>query len=203
MWFLRRGRAASLEVRGMSQLRVLPALSDELTILRDMREPIERRLLKPAWTCGEKLEIIGVTPIPTLPFVRCTEDGTWFFMADYLADAGLRQDGAIAIPDRELKRLQRFEEAGVSVDFIWVAHELPENWTPEDPLPMFVPDAPRYSELDQRLERIVSTALSASLTAITMPARIATASLDPVILGGIRHADRAVVAWAMLAKWDW
>lgn len=161
-----------------------------------------------------------LAPIPAGPLVQQTPHGTWFFAADYLDDPGLRQDRVIAIPDRELTRLQRLRDAGVSVDLVWIAHELPAHWRPEMPLPLIVPDAPRYRQLDQSLEKFVIGAAQLTFKAardipiataaagalgVGMVAGIATAGVgvDPVILGGVQHPSEPIAFWVVLAQWEW
>jgi len=186
----------------------------------ELKEAVSRRVLAPARLIGEELEVAGLAPIPDGPLVQQTPHGTWFFAADYLNDPGLRQDRAIAIPDRELTRLHQLRDAGVSVDLIWIAHELPEHWRPDVPLPLVVPDAPRYRQLDQSLEKFVIGAAQLTFKAargiaiataaagalgVGLVGGIATAGVgvDPVILGGIRHPSEPIAFWVVLAQWEW
>ena len=113
--------------------------------------------------------------------------------------------------------MRALRDAGVSVDLIWIGHELPASWSPGEPLPALVPDARRYRELDQRLERVVRTTFETSLAAVKTTARgialgalgvgaafaSAGAGLDPVVLGGVRHPKEPVAAWTLLAQWHW
>jgi hypothetical protein len=202
------------------QALALPELKVAAAIERELDEAIERRVLDPARRIGHELEAIGLTALPEGTLVQPTAHGTWLLAADYLNDPGLAQDRAIAIPERELQTLRRLRAAGVSVDLIWIAHELPGDWQPDKPMPLIVPDAPRYRQLDQQLERLVVGAARTTLTAakgvavataavgalgVGLVAGLASASegLDPVILGGVRHPTEQVVAWAVLAQWHW
>jgi hypothetical protein len=189
-----------------------------------MTEPIERQLLAPARRAGEELAIVGVTSLPRGPLVQRSASGTWFIASDWPDDPSLKQDGAIAIPEAELERLHRLRNAGVRPDFLWIAHELPENWKPGQSLPTIVPDAPRYRELDNRMAAAIRPVLTATVglavvaglglaagtlaagTAIAagaVAAGTAIATLDPVILIGVRHPREPLVAWALAAQWDW
>jgi hypothetical protein len=204
----------------MSELSILSPLADEPELLAELDQPIRRQLLDPARTIGEELKIIGITPIPSRPLIQRTLQGTWIFAADYLADPGLGQDGAIAVPEAELHRLYALRDAGIAPDLIWIGHELPSTWRPKQPLPAIVPDARRYRQLDQQLERLVSTAITTSLRVVRGTGRAGAAlgtlglglaeaigsglaELDPVVLGGVRHRQQPVAAWAVLAQWRW
>jgi hypothetical protein len=78
--------------------------------------------------------MVGVTEIPRKPIVQQTAHGTWFFAAEYFNDPGLARDGAIAIPESELSALRALRNAGVQADLVWIAHEIPATWTPDQPL---------------------------------------------------------------------
>ncbi len=194
-------------------VRVFPPISDERALLDDMGPQLETRVFKPARRIGENLQIVGVSAFPERSCVARTAAGTWFFGVEYSSDPGLQQDGVIAVPADELVRLRSLGAAGLSVDLVWIAHELPATWDPNQPLPQIVPDAQRYGELDVSLERGVKALINTSLKAAKLAAHsLATAAkavasplqgLDPVILGGVRHSHEPVVAWAVLAKWNW
>jgi hypothetical protein len=161
--------------------------------------------------------MVGVTEIPRKPIVQQATHGTWFFAADYLNDPGLAQDGAIAIPESELSSLRALRNAGVLTDLIWIAHELPATWTPDQPLPAVVPDPKRMRDLDLDLERFVHGAtttwfravhglaagLAVGVGAAASLAAVGLIGVDPVILAGIRHPIEPVAAWVKLAQWDW
>ena len=207
-----------VDVFGSAAVGLLP--EERHAYALDLEEPVRRLLLDPARSIGrDDVELVGITEIPRHPIVRQTENGMWFFAADYLADPGLARDGGIAIPRKELARLAALREAGVRPDLIWIAHELPAGWNPELPLPALVPDPPLMRDLDSGLERFVVATTSASVQvargiaiglalgvglAVGVAAgSVALVGLDPVVLGGVRHPDRPVVAWANLAEWVW
>ena len=212
----------------MNQLPVLKSLPDEARIWTEIAGPIRRRLLDPALKIGrDDIEVVGVTLIPDRPLVHQTAKGTWFFACDYTQDPGLVRDRGIAIPAKELARLRELRDAGVDPDLFWIGHEVPDGWTPDQPLPDLVPDAKRYRDLDVGLEEYVRGAADLSARIVRGVARAIGAvavggsglaagaaaaggggeaslvGIDPVILGGIKHPTRPVAAWARLASWEW
>ena len=201
----------------MTEVLALPL--EDAPAEQELREEVVRRVLEPARRLNQELEVAGLAPIPDGPIVQRTANGLWFFAASYLEDPGLAQDGAIIVPDEHLRNLRGLRDAGVSVDLIWIGHELPPDWQPDQPVPRIVPDAPRYRALDQNLERFVIGAAETTLKAAKGIA-IATAAAgmlgvgmvaglaagvgaDPVILGGIRHPSRPIAYWVVLAQWAW
>jgi hypothetical protein len=195
----------------------LGPIANEPRLYRELEAPLRRRLLDPALSIGwDDIEVVGVTPIPTKPVVQQTAHGAWFFAAAYFNDPGLTQDGAIAVPERVLVELRALREAGLDADFVWIAHELPADWTPGQPLPAVVPDPKRVRDLDVDLERLVHRAtstwwraargLATGLVSVVGAAAAAAAEgprLDPVILAGIAHPTEPVAIWAKVAQWEW
>lgn len=207
---------AHLQVRGQELLtgELLPAEREGLLI--ELEEPLRRLLLDPARSIGrDDIEVVSVTDVPRGPMVRRTENGSWFFASDFLEDPGLARDGGIAIPDNELQKLRALRDAGLRPDLIWIAHELPPEWTPNQPLPDLVPDPPNIRTLDETLERFVRTTTKVSFEVVRGVAigvglgvglalsPIALIGLDPVILAGVRHPERPYAAWVKLAQWEW
>ena len=193
-----------------------PRQADAARLELELAEPLRRLLLDPARSIGrDDIDFVGVTRIPREPMIQQTRNGTWFFACDFFDDPGLARDGGIAIPDLELRRLHALRDAGVKPDLIWIAHELPRGWTPGQPLPALVPDAPHIRRLDETLERFVRVTTRTSfqvLRGVTIGvgvgvglalAPLAAVGLDPVILAGIRHPEQPVAAWVKLAQWDW
>ena len=188
-----------------------------LAILRELRPLLERRALAPARRCGVQIDVLGLMPMPQLPSVRRAKDGAYWLFSDYLHDAGLQQDGFLAVPAAELRRLTMLRDAGLLVDDLLIAHELPRSWTPGTPLPAIVPGAPQCTELDQRFEagiRTTSQAIAQTAARIVDKSAVVASTvanavgktivLDPAILGTIRHqSEPTVCCWLLLAKWAW
>jgi hypothetical protein len=197
---------------------LLGPLSNEAYLWTDLDEPVRTLVLDPARSIGrDDIEVIGVTEIPTRPIVQQTAHGTWFFATEYFNDPGLAQDGGIAVPEAQLPALRALLNAGVQADLVWIAHELPATWTPDQPLPAVVPDPKRIRDLDVDLERFVhgatttwfravrglSIGLAVGVGAAASLAAVGLVGLDPVILAGIRHPTEPVAAWVKLAQWEW
>ncbi|MHB8060810.1 MAG: hypothetical protein ACYDHO_08270 [Gaiellaceae bacterium] len=209
-------------IRDLTQLE-LPAPVNTLepstasAVLAELDERLSWEVLEPARMAGIELAFLGVTAKPSEQFLARTPRGTWIIASSHLDDPTVRETGKIHIPAREHERLVALEKAGVRCDLVWIAHELPREWQPGQPIPSLVPPAPRFRELDVRLARHVQQAVKrsariwlrvarAGLTVVAAPALLFDAGgigADPVILGGIAHESRDAVVWYELASWHW
>jgi hypothetical protein len=202
----------------MERLESARALEPSIAsaVLAELEERLAWEVLEPARAAGVELALLGVTAKPTAPFLAPTPRGTWLIASNHLDDPSAHQLGKIHIPEREHNRLVALEKAGVRCDLVWIAHELPPEWEPDQPIPPLVPPAPRFRDLDTKLDRQVRLAIERSaqvalrvgeigLGLIAAPAFLLSegVGLDPVILGGIEHARRDAVVWFELARWEW
>jgi hypothetical protein len=211
------GAASQVLVRDRAPVSAPEPAAEQLWA--DLSAPLWSRVMAPAASIGADVPFLGILPIPDRPYVQRTNAGSFFFVSSYLDDPGLRRDGRIAIPKDHLLRLQQLRTAGVSVDEIWIGHQLPESWREGDAVPTLVPSPPLYRELDASMGHVIATGVAALGQAIRVGATtllsvagavatgvagsVASVGTDPIILGGIRHPEHRSAAWVLLAKWDW
>lgn len=181
----------------------------------ELSAPLWSRVMAPAASVGATIPFVGILPIPEGPHIQRTSAGSFFFVSSYVDDPGLRRGGRIAIPRRQLQDLEHLRFAGVSVDEVWIGHQLPKTWREGDALPALIPSPPLYRELDASMERVIANGIAALGQALRVGVSgllaagsvaagvVASVGTDPIILGGIRHPTQHVAAWVVLAKWDW
>lgn len=186
----------------MPQEPPLPAPLPGDDIDRPLAALMEHRMLAPARRAGYELRLVGATVLPQRQTIERTKWGTWLFV-DPLEDPTAREyHGRIPIPKEQLTKLTEIHRQGAHADVIRMAHQLPDSYRIGDPLPQLVPDRPDIREKDERLRLWLTKAgdifkgAAASLAATG-------AGLDPIILGGVKHPERPVVGWCVLAQWEW
>jgi len=186
---------------------------------------VGNRLLAPAARLGHQLPVIGVSPPPSGQLLTRAADGTPWIISDYRLDPSFEEHGGVVVPRDVAAFLNELRAAGASWDRTLVAHQLPPDWTPEQPLPRVVPEA-RTAGI-RRAERatdagsalLAATARAAgrlAVAAATTGARAAAAGtvglalamaeaivLDPVIVAGVDLSEEPLVAWVELARWSW
>jgi hypothetical protein len=201
---------------------LLPVPRPSGSIEPRLNELTERKMLVPARQAGYELALVGATVLPQRQTIERTPYGTWVFV-DHMEDPTAVKVGVdllraeaeskIPVPSDQLERLWALRNAGVRPDLVWIAHQLPDNYKDGDPLPQLVPPPKQLREKDQRLTLGLKQTTKlfvqgvrelASITA-TAAAGIASVGvgLDPIILGGVRHAEHAIVQWCVLAQWEW
>jgi hypothetical protein len=169
----------------------------------DMDRPltvlVEHRMLAPARRAGYGLRLVGATVLPQRQRITRTQWGTWEFV-DHVDDPTAEQyGGRIPIPADQITRLAELYQAGVNPQFVWLGHQLPDNYQEGDPL---VPELREMREKDERLRLwFASLTNLAKGTAASIAA--AGAGLDPIIFGGVQHPELPIVGWCVLAQWDW
>jgi hypothetical protein len=151
--------------------------------------------------------------------------GNWWIVSDYRRDPSVMEHGGIVVPRDVARFLGELRAAGARWDRTVLAHELPPDWTPGQPLPRVVPEArtagiKRAEQAgDAGAALLDATARAAghlAVTAATQGARTALAApgllaavavgpmtLDPVIMAGIDVPARQLVTWVELARWSW
>lgn len=176
------------------------------------------RIIVPAATGGFEAAPIGVTPVPGGPVVVRAHTGSYWTASDHATDPTRAEyGGRIPVPAEVHARLTGLLEAGVRVDHLWTAHEMPATWRPGDRYPALVPspvslrkmDATIAAENARAAERTIATVGRSAKVAGLAGITVATApfamfgSLDPVVFGGVEHPESGLVAWAVLAQWIW
>ncbi len=171
---------------------------------------LERRVLGPARAAGADLECFGVTRTPgPSEELRIVMDGRGVHWVVAPPDRDpTRERGLIPVPQVQLHRLQTLRSAGVELDYVYVAHELPETWRPGEPIPQLVPPPPRIAASERvvaRTANITLRALKASAVGVAtaLAAPLSFAALDPMVIGGVLSDNSDSVAWAILASWTW
>ena len=185
---------------------VLPAPARQQAL-----KALQRRVLAPARAIDIELTLVAVTPTPrgeATPCIFSDSAGRFWIAADPVHDPSQR-DGKLPIPRVQLQRLVALRNAGLSVDLIVIAHELPQGWGPQMPVPSLVPAAPETTRTDHMVvnaARGVAHGIAATLRiAATVGAAVAfapIAGLDPVVLGGV-SGSKGATAWSVLATWTW
>ena len=177
-------------------------------------EALERRVLVPARLRGHELVPFGITRVPPsgdqLELVADAQGKRWVLATPAVDPTAL--NGRIPIPDIELRRLRDLHEAGVRVDHLRLAHELPASWMPGQPLPELVPDPPRLLAADRvvlsttRAVGAILLGLGAVAAAIAVAPAVlvvGAASLDPIVVAGVASQEADAVAWVVLSAWVW
>lgn len=132
----------------------------------------------------------------------------------------LWQTGSFPIPAKHLRRLRRLYRAGAEFDALYVAHELPPDFRPEQEhleLSLVAPPPPvAATRLSQRLGRTTDGILA--LYAATLGKSIKVLALtgaagllllrDPILMGtvippGINPEPGVPAVWFLLAAWRW
>jgi hypothetical protein len=169
-----------------------------------LAEEAERRILSPARTAGFDLRPAGITGPPRQGEIVT---GPWgkFGLTDHLRDPAMN-DGQLPIPPDQIVRLRELDRV-IHSDLLWLAHGLPADWQPGQPLPPLVPTPRRLREADARRVELwakVFKWIGTSAKAVGRAAgSVAAVGLDPVVLGGIQHPHAPAVYWVVLAQWDW
>lgn len=193
--------------------------------LRVLTRKVELVLVQAA-DAGIDIKPIGVTALDLTPRAYEGEDTDWALMGiddDPTARAGL------PMPRDIRRRLGRIDAAGIEMDVLMIAHEVPKGslpiataLKPEDLAKVVtVPDpakvAATSTAIGTGIEHAARTlARTARATAIGVGYAAGTvavapfallASLDPVIIGGRSLTGRArpgePCVWFELARWVW
>jgi hypothetical protein len=183
--------------------------------IRTLAKRADACLLTPAREAGYELSLLGATVLPQGQVIRRTPHGTWL-LTNYSQDpTAASYGGRIPIPAEPHARLTELAAAGVAPDHVWLAHQLPEDWHPGQPLDGLVPDPKHLRQRDQRLIRELTAAsrtaaqvlavggLALGAIAVAPLAMLDGVGLDPIVLGGVQHPTLPLVVWAELAAWEW
>jgi hypothetical protein len=171
---------------------------------------LERRVLAPARQADIDLRFFGVT-LPPAPDerVRVVTDarGGHWALAPPIEDP-TRERGLIPVPRIQLEKLRSLNDVGVELDYLYVAHQLPDHWRPGEPIPELVPPPPKIASSERFLARTAAVAgATVRATVIgagtVLAAPLGLAALDPMVLGGVLSDDGRSAAWAILASWTW
>jgi hypothetical protein len=193
----------------------LPPSNLDPAPIRTLTKRADVRLLAPACEAGYELSLLGTTVLPQRQVIRRTQQGTWL-LTDYRQDAtAALYGGRIPIPAESHARLTELAAAGVAPDHVWLAHQLPGDWQPGQPVDALVPDPKHLRQRDQRLIRGLQAAsrtaaqvlavggLALGTMALAPLAMLGGVGLDPVVLGGVQHPTLPLVVWVELARWEW
>lgn len=201
----------------MSDAALLPAPRSTAELDRAFAELVEGRMIAPARTAGLDILLVGATVLPQRKQIARTARGTYIFV-DHIEDPTRDRNGDVPVPAVQAAKLVALDRAGVRPDHLWLAHELPADYTDDQPLPAIVPTPRDLREKDERLTlglgvatRLFAKAVTRTLVlAAAAPLAVGVAAgaalgagLDPVVLGGVQHPEFPIVAWAILAEWEW
>ncbi len=183
--------------------------------IQTLSKRADARLLAPAREAGYELRLLGATVLPRGQVIGRTQHSTWL-LTEYRQDpTAALYNGRIAIPAEPHARLADLAAAGVAPDRVWLAHQLPRDWQPGQPVDALVPDPRHLRERDQRLIRGLTAAsrtaaqlfamgvLGLGAIALAPLALLDGVGLDPVVLGGVQHPELPLVGWVELARWEW
>lgn len=198
-----------------TSLPVLRPYTAEPAVRSELEELLRVQVLEPAATIDRHLPVFGIThPLTEPELVRSEEFGTWFFVNGF-EDPTIETFGAQPIPAKIRQELRDLANTGLPLNRIWVAHQVPDDWPEEAPLPQLVPDQPRIRRADESLIKfsdafaqglgLLAGAVAVGLAAgaAVAVAGAATVGLDPLILGGIDHPTQPATIWVVLAQWEW
>jgi hypothetical protein len=184
-------------------------------------------VLDRARSVGVPIRPVGVGTMPTVPLLTTYQESPWVVCP--LDDDPLFKSGKFPIPRARRRDLQRLSRAGVTMDELFVAHELvPETVAksvgtpaPGSVMPLtphqveLVVDHPgpsrstrRFTDTSGRIARAVSdgaiAAGSAAAVGAGALALLPFAVIDPIIFGARRlpHDPQRAVVFE-LVRWDW
>jgi hypothetical protein len=188
-----------------------PEPEDGLAVRQTM-EIANERMLAPAGAAGYELPLVGATPPLHQRSIHRTPQGVWLF-DDYVNDpTALEYKGEIPVPQGETERLVALWEAGVRAQYVWIGHQLPDDYQEGQPLPRLVPAPRELREKDEKLKlnltkaaKVLGVVAAGTLALAVSPLALAAAGVgqDPIVLGGVRHPKAPVVAWCVLCQWEW
>ena len=176
-----------------------PALIDRpvAAVLAAEAEAVaRRRVIEPARAAGIELPLLGVSELPTAPIRFDGAAGTWLVTSAAQDPTARATGGRVPVPAEVHRRLRGLRDAGVGVDLVWLAHELPAPGLTDAAIAKLVPP-PRDGRLAGRVRGAIGRV--APLAGVGL----AVAALDPIVLGGVRHPTAPAVAWVELARWTW
>jgi hypothetical protein len=175
-----------------------------------------------AGAAGLALPVIGVAPVPAEPRCYSGDKTDWVLVP---AELDPTAAGGMPLPRDVGRRLRAIVAAGIEVDTLLVAHEVPAKSLPVGvPLTthalskvVTVPEpaavAERSAAIGNRIERITQVVAKGAVTAGVVAGTVALApfallaGLDPVLLGGrsLRRSPGAddPCVWFELARWVW
>ncbi len=198
-----------------TDVRFLPAPRLSSEVAHRIVELAEHRILTPARSAGVELQFIGISHPPVHEQEYKLDSGIWKFV-DHVDDPTAREfRGRIPVPVEQIARLKYLGSIGVCPQHIWIGHQMPPDYQPDDPPPRLVPPPRELREKDERLRLGLAAALrlfikGAGLTlgaAAVVPgmavSAVASVGLDPVIFGGVEHPELPLFAWCALAQWEW
>jgi hypothetical protein len=196
-------------MRAVDSVMELPTPAGHEVIRAELELRLQRAILEPGRAVGRDLPVLGVSERPQDSCYWQRGDGSWMFATDYRTDPTFAAlDGRIAMPRAALEAFAALTDAGLECDTIWMVHDLPPTWRPGDPIPG-VPDPPAArrsrsgpDKVASAPQRIRQAAAKLNEVRATAPQSISV-GLDPVVLGGLTHAETGAVLWVELARWDW
>lgn len=212
-------RATMLQPSGSSVVHGVPAGA-----------PVVRtaRTLEVARNAGAPISVIGVGTTPEQPQLCAYDSAKWVLCR--LEHDPLFQSGAFPIPRAQSRQLAKLNKAGVDMDLLFVAHELPADTPPSllpsqsgsRPVPVspsLLPELIRHpgpavstKRATERAGRFASSVISCGRAiGIAAGAAVSAAGAgvggllcDPIIFGAQQIAGSGNVAVIYeLVRWDW
>ena len=209
---------AAEEVKGMATNALTKPRSNG-----EISEAVEERLLAPARRAEVVVPVLGTAPKPTERIHWQAPTGRWWLIDDFRSDPTAETYGGVVVPADVRGRLKDLLRAGFAPDLVLVGHEMPDQYTPGDPVPNLVPEQAPASPIpatlvnpspDAALEaarqgtkgvltlsRLAGKALLA-LVGTAVAAGSVLSRLDPVIVAGVEIRP-GVFAWVEVDRWSW
>lgn len=202
---------STLEVQIRKPLPVDSAIPTE-------SQPLNARVLEPARRAGlGDLHVIGRSEQPPNGYPWRAPNGHWWAFFDHASDPTAEVYGGVVVPADIRARLERLLTAGFDPDVVLIGHEMPREWTPGEGLPSLLPKRPAAGRsvaitiarpgFDPALRfggAVALVALNVGAGALRLAEAVArsVASLDPVVLAGVRHGDGSLT-WVEVCRWNW
>lgn len=177
---------------------------------------LEERATETLTRSAGLLTMLGVTEIPAGPIGLVTSNTEWVVVA--AEDDPHLTAGTFVVPVPVLERLERLNDQKVSIDRLFIAHELPAGSLGKTGskiakhdlatiVPAGAPD-PRLETTLTRCNRIVGTATKAVVAPFAVTGAGASAfalALDPALMAVVTASGRAapgeLAVWFLVAAW--
>jgi hypothetical protein len=114
-----------------------------------------KQLVEPARRSGHELTYYGEFIEPPQPIAFRSNGAPWLLVPYEQDPVGAQFGGYVPLPRETRDELGVLANAGVDPDVVWVLHEMPADWTPEQPAIVDVPVPPDIARREERALRIL------------------------------------------------